>query len=156
MKRTILTALGTAALIAAGVVAAVSIASAEPAASANVPVTGTAPGGLTFVGTMAVTNAAAQNGQEYAVGTVSGTLRDAAGNTVGTVTAAPAQAPVSGDPCTLASFSIGPFDISVAGITVHIDAIGGSVELSGLLGNILCPLLGLTTTTTTTAQTVPA
>ena len=147
MKKTILAALTVAALAAAGVVAAVGIA-APQTPSATVPVTGTADGGLTFVGTMTVTDAAVQNGQAVVLGTVSGTLQDAAGNTVADVSGTPVAAPVSGDPCTLLSFSIGAIDISAAGIAVHIDPIGASVELSGLLGNILCPLLGLTTTTT--------
>jgi hypothetical protein len=148
MKRTLLIALTVAALAATGVVATVGIAAADQTSSATVPVTGTAAGGLTFVGTMTVTDAAVQNGQAVALGTVSGTLQDAAGNTVASVTAAPVAAPVSGDPCTLLSFSIGPIDTSVAGVGVHIDPIGATVTLSGLLGNILCPLLGLTTTTT--------
>ena len=148
MKRKLLIALTVAALAATGVVAAVSIAATDPTQSATVPVTGTAADGMTFAGTMTVTGAAVQDGQNVVFGTISGTLQDAAGNTVGSVTAAPVEAPVAGDPCTLLSFSIGPIDISVAGIGVHIDPIGASVTLSGLLGTILCPLLGLTTTTT--------
>ena len=149
MKKKLLIALTVAALAATGVVAAVGMASAGQPSSVAVPVTGTGAGGLTFAGTMTVTDAVVQDGQAYALGTISGTLQDAAGNTVGSVTSAPAAAPVSGDPCTLLSFSIGPIDISVAGIGVHIDPIGASVTLSGLLGNLLCPLLGLTTTSTT-------
>jgi hypothetical protein len=148
MKRRILIALTVAALAATGVIAAVGIAAAGSGPSATVPVTGTAAGGLTFAGTMTVTGAAVQDGQNVALGTISGTLQDAAGNTVGSVTAVPVAATVAGDPCTLLSFSIGPIDINVIGIAVHIDPIGASVTLSGLLGNILCPLLGLTTTTT--------
>jgi hypothetical protein len=63
------------------------------------------------------------------------------------VSSVPFAAPVSGDPCTLLSFSLGPFDVSVLGIDVHIDAIGGNVTLSGLLGSLICPLLGGGTTT---------
>jgi hypothetical protein len=59
-----------------------------------------------------------------------------------TVAAAPPPAQTA-DPCTLFSFSTGPTDVNVAGlVTVHLDPIGANVEVSGLLGTLLCPLLG--------------
>jgi hypothetical protein len=91
---------------------------------------GTTSGGETFSGTLAITGVAVQDGQAYVLGTLAGTP-----------VAVPVQA--QGDPCTLVSFSLGPIDLNVAGlIGVHIDPIGLDVTLSGLLGDLLCPLLG--------------
>ncbi len=130
------------ALVAVGGIAAGYGATAHGASSTvAVPVSGTTASGGTFAGTMTVTGATVQNGRAVALGAVSGTLRDAAENRIGTVNAAPVAAPVSGDPCTLASFSLGPFDVSVLGIGVHVDPIAANVTLSGLLGSLLCPLL---------------
>jgi hypothetical protein len=47
--------------------------------------------------------------------------------------------------CTLLSVSAGPVDANVAGtLTVHVDPIGLNVGLEGLLGSIVCPILGAT------------
>lgn len=51
--------------------------------------------------------------------------------------------------CTLLSVSAGPVDANVAGLVpVHVDPIAANVGLDGLLGTIVCPLLGGTTTGT--------
>jgi hypothetical protein len=68
-----------------------------------------------------------------------------AGAAAGTARADTGAAPQAqvGDPCTLFSFSTGPIDVNVAGqLIVHVDPIGANVQLSGLLGTIVCPLLG--------------
>ena len=138
-------------LAAAGCVAALWAAAAgagtTAAPAASIPMTGTTSSGGTFTGTMDITGFAVQNGQLVALGTVSGTVTDAAGNPAGTVTdaavAAPVQAPQQqGTSCTLFSFSVGP-DINVAGLMlVHIDPIGASVSVEGILGSLLCGILG--------------
>jgi hypothetical protein len=49
--------------------------------------------------------------------------------------------------CTLLSVSAGPVDANVAGqLTAHVDPIAANVGLDGLLGSVVCPILGGTTT----------
>jgi hypothetical protein len=126
--------------------AATAGASSASAGVASVPVTGTSAAGDTFTGTIDVTGFTVQNGSVVALGTLSGTLRDAAGNTIANVSDVAVAAPVQAQqatPCTILKFSLGGLDFAVDGIALHVDPIGLSVELSGLLGNILCPLLGI-------------
>ena len=59
------------------------------------------------------------------------------------VAAAAPPAAATGDPCKLLSFSTGPIDVDAAGLViVHVDPIAANVQLSGLLGTLICPLLG--------------
>ena len=45
--------------------------------------------------------------------------------------------------CTLLSASAGPVDANVAGtVTVHVDPIAANVGLDGLLGSVVCPIIG--------------
>ena len=44
--------------------------------------------------------------------------------------------------CTLVSFSTGPVDVNATVVAVHLDPIAGNVDLNGLLGTVLCPILG--------------
>src|SRR4051812_45587247 len=55
----------------------------------NVPVTGTTASGLAFRGTMDITRFAAQGGDVAAVGTITGTAKNASGAVVKSVIAAP-------------------------------------------------------------------
>src|SRR5215217_2458361 len=57
----------------------------------STPITGTIAGGGTFVGTLDITRFISRGGQLLAVGTVTGTLTDALGNLIGTVTNIPVQ-----------------------------------------------------------------
>jgi hypothetical protein len=134
-----------AALLAVATVAAIPAATAEAGSGTlAVPVTGTSAAGGTFVGTMEITGFTVQNGAVVAVGTISGTLTDSSGTTVvsdvGTV-APLQQAQQAG--CTLFTISIGGIDLDVAGLVmVHIEPIAMDVQLGGLLGSLLCALLG--------------
>src|SRR4051812_47918370 len=82
------------ALVASVLLAASARADVGAPAVASVPVTGTTSDGGTFAGTMDVTGFAVQDGQVVALGTMSGTLTDSSGNTVGTVSDAPVAAAV--------------------------------------------------------------
>jgi hypothetical protein len=45
--------------------------------------------------------------------------------------------------CTLLSVSAGPVDANVAGtVTAHVDPIAANVGLDGLLGTVVCSVLG--------------
>jgi hypothetical protein len=133
------------AIVAAIAALAVSAAGAATSATvATLPVTGSADGGITFTGAMDITSFAVQDGQVVALGTLSGTLTDARGVVVGHVRDAAVAAPVQPQQggCTLVSISIGAIDISALVVAVHIDPIVINVQLEGLLGTLLCPLLG--------------
>jgi hypothetical protein len=141
-------ALRIAALVAAAALAAVAAGTAGAGTStdalASVPVAGTTSGGGTFTGTLEITGFAVENGTVVAVGSISGTLTDASGTTVvsDVATVAPLQQAQQAG-CTLFSISIGPIDVNVAGlVVVHIEPIAVDVRLEGLLGTLLCAILG--------------
>ncbi len=134
-------------LVLLAVAAALGIGAADASADsavATVPVSGTSSSGGIFAGTMDINGFSIQDGALVALGTISGTLTDAAGNTAASVTDAPVAATVQqqGTSCTLVSLSIGAIDIEAIVVTVHVDPIGLNVGLTGLLGNLLCGLLG--------------
>ena len=133
-------------LVTAALATTAAAASTDPASAVTVPVTGTTAAGDAFSGTMTLTDFALQNGQLVGTGTVSGTAQNAAGNTVATVADAPVSVPMQAQAssgCTILSFSTGPVDLDVAGqVTVHLDPVAGKVGLTGLVGTIVCALLG--------------
>jgi hypothetical protein len=139
-------------LAAAALLAAVTATTAQAdltasSATATQAVTGTTSDGGTFAGTMQVQEFIVRDGAAYAVGTISGTVTNADGQTIGSVTDAPLVAAAQVQPqqtgCTLFSFSIGPIDVNVAGLVViHLEPIALDVQLEGLLGSLVCGLLG--------------
>lgn len=113
------------------------------------PVTGSTADGGTFAGTLALTKFAVQNGKIVGIGTLSGTLTDALGNTVGTVTAVPVTWPlasISGS-CDILNLVLGPLDLNLLGLEVHLNRVVlDIVAQSGagnLLGNLLCAVANL-------------
>jgi hypothetical protein len=101
-------------------------------ALASAPITGTTVGGGSFAGTMIIEGLVVQDGQLFAVGTVSGASF-----------AAPAQVQQQQEGCSLLTLSIGAVDVSVAGlVSVHLDPIVLEVRLEGLVGSLVCGLLG--------------
>ena len=135
----LLLAVAVAAAIAAGAGAAEASTGSTPLAV--VPVTGTTSDGGTFTGTMSVDSVTVQNGVPIATGTVTGTATDGSSVQDAQFTA-PMQVQQAST-CTLFAFSIGPIDLDLAGqVTVHIEPIGVKIGLEGLLGTLLCGILG--------------
>jgi hypothetical protein len=117
-------------LVLAVVAALAGTAGTATASAATAPTIAAVP--LGSAGTFDVTGFAVQNGGLVALGTVAGAPA-----------AAPVQAAAPSSSCTLFSFSFGPFDVNVAGlVTVHVDAIAANVQVSGILGTLLCGILG--------------
>jgi hypothetical protein len=144
----------TLALVVALLVTFVAPLAPAPVAEAapTLPVTGTftdALGGLgTFAGTFDVQRFAVQGGQLVAVGSLTGTLTDSLGNVVGTVTrniALPVN--IAQAACEILDLELGPLDLNLLGLVVHLDRINLEITAEpgpgNLLGNLLCAVAGL-------------
>jgi hypothetical protein len=114
------------------------------------PVTGTiASIGGAFAGTYTVTSFANQGGQLVAIGTLTGTLTDALGNVIGTVTDLPLTLPVTNltGSCQILHLELGPLDLDLLGLQVHLDKVVLDITAQSgpgnLLGNLLCGIAGL-------------
>lgn len=149
-KLALLTALVLA--LAGGAFAAASATAAPPQATGlSVPVTGTftdALGGTgTFTGTYEIERFTTQNGALAAVTTLTGTAVNSLGVVVGTVdqtVTVPLQANGS---CQILHLELGPLDLDLLGLVVHLDRVVLDITAEqgpgNLLGNLLCGIAGL-------------
>jgi hypothetical protein len=135
-------------LFASSAFAASGPAAPAPAAPSTsgltVPITGTTANGGAFNGTLNVTHFQAVNGQLQAVGTLSGTITDATGAVVGTVTNMPVTLPVAAasGTCQVLNLTLGPLDLNLLGLMVHLNQVVLNITAQSgpgnLLGNLLC------------------
>ena len=134
---------------------------APPAANVKVPVAGTftdALGGTgKFTGTYTVDRVVRSAGGLAAVGTVSGTATDSTGAVVRTVTdravTIPLQAATGATSlqaaatCDILHLTLGPLDLDLLGLVVHLDQVVLDITAQSgpgnLLGNLLCAVAGL-------------
>jgi len=150
------------AVLAAVVTAFVTVLTISPAASAAPPVNATAPSTLnvsgvidqvtggTFTGTLTNLQFVNQNGNLAVTGLLTGTLTNAAGTVLGTVTALPVTLPVTGaqagGSCEILDLTLGPLDLDLLGLVVHLDTVHLNITAErgpgNLLGNLLCGLAG--------------
>jgi len=145
--------------VLAAVVAALSLAAvaafASPAGAAKpsgssaltVPVTGTTPDGGAVTGTFTLTKFTSANGALAAVGTFSGQITDSAGTvTSGTQTLTLPVANITGS-CQILHLELGPLDLDLLGLQVHLDKVVLDITAQSgpgnLLGNLLCGIAGL-------------
>lgn len=141
------------ALALGGAAVAASTATAAPpqATGLTVPVTGTftdALGGTgTFTGTYEIERFTTQNGGLAAVTTLTGTAVNSLGAVVGTVNetvTVPLQAAGS---CQILHLELGPLDLDLLGLVVHLDRVVLDITAErgpgNLLGNLLCGIAGL-------------
>ena len=129
-----------------------SSAAAAPPSPVTVPVAGTftdAVGGAgVFVGSLNVRQFRVVNNQVVAVGTLTGTLRNSLGAVVGTILRN-VQLAVSFPQatCDILSLELGPLDLDLLGLQVHLDRIVldivAQAGAGNLLGNLLCAIAGL-------------
>jgi hypothetical protein len=151
MKRlALLGVLGTLA-ISTSTVAATAATTASPAlapAAVTAPVNGAVAGGGALTGTLTVTGFQVVDGVVNAVGTLSYQLTDVAGNVIGGATQALsiplAQATGS---CTILHLELGPLDLNLLGLMVHLDRVVLDITAQSgpgnLLGNLLCAVAHL-------------
>jgi hypothetical protein len=139
----------------AGTATAAPAPAQAPAGPVTAPVTGTftdAAGGVgTFVGTYTIDRFTQDGAAVAAEGLLSGTLTDSAGAPVGTVDAVPAALPL--DPgatqagCEILDLVLGPLDLDLLGLVVHLDTVHLNITAEpgagNLLGNLLCAVAGL-------------
>ena len=129
-----------------------SAAQAKPKSSGTVtaPVSGTLADGTGAVtGTFTAQRFAVQNGALQAVGTFTGTVTDAAGAT--TSGSQPISGPVnvaqSTGSCQILDLVLGPLDLNLLGLQVHLDQVHLNITAQqgpgNLLGNLLCAVAGL-------------
>ena len=114
----------------------------------TVPVTGETAAGDTFEGTYAISGFDVKNGSLVAVGTLSGTLTDAVTGVEQTVSNVRVTFPVTASgTCDILHLELGPLDLNLLGLVVHLDKIVLDIDAQSgpgnLLGNLLCAVAGL-------------
>ena len=116
-----------------------------PNPTQDIPVVGTFANG-TFAGTLDIVRFARNGSGIVAIGSLTGTLTDALGNTVGTVSGMQIQLPVSqiSASCDILHLELGPLDLDLLGLVVHLDQvvldISAEAAPGNLLGNLLCAI----------------
>jgi hypothetical protein len=123
----------------------------------DVPVTGTTSTGQAFRGTMDITRFVPRGGGVAAVGKITGTVKNASGAvtksvinapaTIPLVTGASAGADAAQNSCNILHLVLGPLDLNLLGLQVHLNRVVLDITAqqgSGqLLGNLLCALAHL-------------
>jgi len=108
-----------------------------------------ANGGGSFTGKLTITGFSVVNGVLKATGTLSGTLTDALGNVINTVTNLPVSIPLAGvsGSCRILSLTLGPLDLNLLGLMVHLNQVVLNITAQSgagnLLGNLLCAVAHL-------------
>ena len=135
----------TASVANAGVVSKKASTAVQLAA---IPITGTTSTGAVFNGTFDVQRFAIRNGELVAIGTLTGTLTSATGQLIGNVSrvitldVTPTQAS-----CEILDLVLGPLDLNLLGLMVHLDQVHLNITAvpgpGNLLGNLLCAVAGL-------------
>jgi hypothetical protein len=118
----------------------------------SVPITGTltdAQGAAgTFVGRFGIQRFTVQNGQLAAVGTLTGTLTNATGGVIGTVSqSATMPVAVTAATCQILNLVLGPLDLNLLGLHVDLNQvllnITGDAGPGQLVGQLLCAIANL-------------
>lgn len=127
-------------------------ASAPQLAAVTAPISQVIDGLGTFTGTFTPTSFANTGGQLTVDGVLNGQVTGAAGNVLATVTnLAFDNVPVTGaaatGTCQILHLDLGPLDLTILGVAVHLDRVVLDVTAmrgpGNLLGNLLCAVAGL-------------
>ncbi|MGW5667496.1 hypothetical protein [Micromonospora sp. NPDC003776] len=124
---------------------------APTASTVSTPVTGSftdALGGIgSFTGTFTPTRFINQNGQLAAVGTLTGTMTNSAGTSLGAVTQQVTTPVQASGTCDILNLDLGPLDLNLLGLQVHLNEVVLDITAQqgpgNLLGNLLCAVAGL-------------
>jgi len=155
--------LGSSLLLAAPSAQASTVSQKAAPAVAAVPFTAPVTGSFTdasggpgvFAGTFEPTQFTATDTDVIATGTLTGTLTDASGATLGTVNQT-ISTPIDRDAsagtlaaasCQILDLRLQPIDLDLLGLRVHLDTVHLNISADtgpgDLLGNLLCALTGL-------------
>lgn len=104
-----------------------------------------------FQGVFDITRFVVEDGQLVAVGTLSGVVRDAAGTVIGNITNQILSLPIllgqTTGTCDILHLVLGPLDLNLLGLVVHLDQVVLDITAEqgpgNLLGNLLCAIAGL-------------
>ena len=124
-------------------------AKAQTDPTQNIPVTGTFGKAGTFKGNYDIAKFVVNNGKIFAVGYLTGTLRNGAGTVVGRISNKKVLLPVTdlSSTCEILHLELGPVDLNLLGLVVHLDKIVLDISATAapgdLLGNLLCTLTHL-------------
>lgn len=140
------------ALLVAMIAPATVVAKPPSGGAVTKPVAGTfqdASGGTgNFAGSLEITRFARQAGGIVAVGNLTGTLTDSLGTVLGTVSQS-VSVPVTAlqATCDILHLELGPLDLNLLGLVVHLDKVVLDITAQqgpgNLLGNLLCAIAGL-------------
>jgi hypothetical protein len=121
-----------------------------PAGGVTVPVAGTTSKGGKFSGNFNVQKFIVVNNQIVAIGTLTGTIQNAVGNIIGTVLKTISMiVTIKGASCDILHLELGPLDLDLLGLVVHLDKIVLDIDADptgGLLGSLLCAVANLLNT----------
>jgi len=117
------------------------------AGGVSVPVTGTTSKGGKFTGNFAISQFKVVNNQIVAVGTLTGTIQNSAGNVIGTVLKTIQMiTAIKAASCDILHLELGPLDLDLLGLEVHLNRIVLDIDADptgGLLGALLCAVANL-------------
>jgi hypothetical protein len=120
------------------------------AGGVTVPVTGTTTRGGKFTGNFNVRQFGVVNNQIVAIGTLTGTILSGVGNVLGTVLRTISMVVTfQGATCDILHLELGPLDLDLLGLQVHLDKIVLDIDADptgGLLGALLCAIANLLNT----------
>lgn len=119
-------------------------------ATSSVVMTGTTTAGDVFNGILKITSIAANatTGALTATGTLTGTLTSSTGTLLGTITQT-ITLPLAGvsASCTILTLTLGPLDLNLLGLMVHLNQVVLTITAQpgpgNLLGNLLCSVANL-------------
>ena len=119
----------------------------QQAPGIQIPINFTSPNG-NFTGVFDLNRFVVRNGQVAAVGTLTGTVTNAAGQTIGAVVQTLTLSLISiSATCDILHLELGPIDLNLLGLVVHVDKIVIDIDAQSgpgnLLGNLLCAVANL-------------
>ena len=121
-----------------------------PASGVTIPVTGTTSKGGKFTGNFSIKQFSVVNNQIVAIGTLTGSIQNAVGNVIGTVLKTISLiVTFHGASCDILHLELGPLDLDLLGLQVHLDKIVLDIDADptgGLLGSLLCAVANLLNT----------
>ena len=130
-----------------GLLTAPAVAAARPTGATFEDVTAPVVGGGSFTGEVTIDRVVARGGELLAIGSITGTVTDALGATLGTVNQAFTTPLSLNGTCEILDLVLGPLNLDLLGLVVTLDTVHLNITAEqgpgNLLGNLLCAVAGL-------------